>query len=127
MDATAILGFDPYAPAFRANPYAHYQRLDALQRTPVGLWLITSHEICTSVLRDQRFGHRPDNGEVRRGQSRNRSFLTLDPPDHTRLRRLVSRAFTPRLVERLRPRVTEVVDELLADAKGDLDLIGTLA
>jgi unspecific monooxygenase len=127
VDAAAILGFDPYAPAFRANPYAHYRRLGALERTPAGLWVTTSHEICTSLLRDPRYGHRPDDGEMRRGQSRNRSFLMLDPPDHTRLRRLVSRAFTPRLIERLRPRIAQVVDELLANAGGDLDLIETLA
>jgi unspecific monooxygenase len=51
----------------------------------------------------------------------------MDPPDHTRLRRLVSKAFTARLIERLRPRIEQVVQELLADASGEVDLIRALA
>ncbi len=59
----------------------------------------------------------------------NRSFLFLDPPDHTRLRRLVSKAFTARVVEGLAPRVEQVVDELLdaAASRGSLEVIGELA
>ncbi|HEX6472773.1 MAG TPA: cytochrome P450 [Streptosporangiaceae bacterium] len=120
--AAAILGFDPFAPAFHADPYAQYRRLRAagpLLRTPANLWVATSHALCGQVLRDPRFGHRP-GGEPDffrpAGQAEERrSFLSLDPPDHTRLRRLVSKAFTARLVERLKPRVCELVDELLAD------------
>ncbi|WP_433474886.1 cytochrome P450 [Spirillospora sp. CA-142024] len=130
--AAAILGFDPGDPAFRADPYAHYRTLAAggrsLTRTDVGLRVTTSYELSERVLRDPRFGHRPEGGEPWRGSvARNRSFLTMDPPDHTRLRRLVSKAFTPRLVERLRPRVEELVDELLEDVSGEVDLIATLA
>jgi cytochrome P450 len=58
-----------------------------------------------------------------------RPFLFLDPPDHTRLRGLVSKAFTPRTVEQLRPRVIDIVDELLGriEAKGSLEVIEDLA
>ncbi|MFC4912178.1 cytochrome P450 [Actinomadura gamaensis] len=131
--ARAILGFDPSDAAFRADPYAEYRRLaeaGTLTRTEVGLWVTASYRLCESVLRDQRFGHRPDgrDGAWRRSAGARRSFLTMDPPDHTRLRRLVGRAFTPRLVERLRPRVEELVDDLLAPAAhGPFDLIGELA
>ncbi|WP_329084870.1 cytochrome P450 [Actinomadura citrea] len=130
--ATAVLGFDPGDPAFRADPYAHYRTLGAggrsLHRTDVGLRVTASYELCERVLRDPRFGHRPSGGGVwREVQARHRSFLTMDPPDHTRLRRLVSKAFTPRLVERLRPRVEEVVDALLEPVSGEVDLIATLA
>ncbi|MEV4254236.1 cytochrome P450 [Spirillospora sp. NPDC049652] len=132
--ARAILGFDPSDPAFRSDPYAAYRRLaetGELTRTEAGLWVTTSYRLCESVLRDHRFGHRPDGADGaawRRSAGARRSFLTMDPPDHTRLRRLVGRAFTPRLVERLRPRVEELVDGLLADA-GDrpFDLIAGLA
>ncbi|WP_329518603.1 cytochrome P450 [Spirillospora sp. NBC_01491] len=131
VDAASVLGFDPFAPAFHADPYAQYRRLAAggpLCRTPAGLWVTTSHGLCERVLRDPRFGHRPESGGVWRGQAgRNRSFLTLDPPDHTRLRRLVSKAFTARLVRRLRPRIEELVDGLLAGISGETDLIGALA
>ena len=131
-EAAAVLGFDPGDPAFRADPYAHYRRLAAggrrLHRTEVGLRVTTSYDLCEQVLRDPRFGHRPEGGGLwRESRARNRSFLTLDPPDHTRLRRLVSKAFTPRLVERLRPRVEALVDELLDGVSGEVDLIATLA
>ncbi|GAA2134203.1 cytochrome P450 [Actinomadura napierensis] len=130
-DAAAILGFDPSDPAFHADPYAHYRGLAAggsLRQTAVGLWVSTSYELCEQALRDPRFGHRPEGGGLwREAPQRNRSFLTMDPPDHTRLRRLVSKAFTPRLVERLRPRVEALVDELLDGVSGEVDLISALA
>lgn len=132
VEAAAVLGFDPGDPAFRADPYPHYRRLaragSRLHRTDVGLRVTTSHELCERVLRDPRFGHRPEGGGLwRESRARNRSFLTMDPPDHTRLRRLVSKAFTPRLVERLRPRVEALVDELLDGVSGEVDLIAALA
>ncbi|WP_433329750.1 cytochrome P450 [Spirillospora sp. CA-294931] len=127
VDAAAILGFDPFAPAFRADPYAQYRQLGTLGRTPAGLWVTTSHRLCERVLRDPRFGHRPETGGIWGEEPRRRSFLLLDPPDHTRLRRLVSKAFTPRLVERLRPRVEELVDELLDGLTGRADVIASLA
>jgi cytochrome P450 len=131
VDVRGILGFDPYAPEFHADPYAHYRQVRAggpLVRTPGGLWLSASFEVCARILRDPGFGHGDDaiqgSGLPPR---RVRSFLVLDPPEHTRLRRLVSRAFTARLVERLRPRVEAVVADLLAGLRGDVDLIAALA
>ncbi|HYU14595.1 MAG TPA: cytochrome P450 [Candidatus Acidoferrum sp.] len=83
------------------------------------------------MLRDPRFGHRPGGeGGIFRTEGAagdRRSFLAHDPPDHTRLRRLVSKAFTARLVERLRPRISELVDSLLAAVPGETDLISALA
>jgi unspecific monooxygenase len=131
LNVRGILGFDPYAPEFHADPYAHYRELRAggpLQRTPGGIWLSSSFEVCAQIFRDPRFGH----GEATLGMAGRpprsvRSFLVLDPPEHTRLRRLVSRAFTARLIERLRPRVAAIVDDLLARADGEVDLISALA
>src|SRR5262245_21875340 len=111
FDAPAILGFDPFDPTFRADPYAHYRRLrahGALQRTQAGLWVTPSHEVCTRVLRDPRFGNGGSGASLSGGpgadgpESPRRAFLFLDPPDHTRLRGLVSKAFTARMIERLR-------------------------
>jgi cytochrome P450 len=133
-DVRGILGFDPFAPEFRTDPYAHYRKLRSggpLQRTPGGLWLSPSFEMCARILRDPRFGHGDhtlgEDAQTRRLPRRVRSFLVLDPPEHTRLRRLVSRAFTARLIERLRPRVAAIVDELLVPMHGDVDLISSLA
>jgi cytochrome P450 len=134
-DVRAILGFDPFAPEFHADPYAQYRSLregGALQRSPGGLWLSLSFAMCTRILRDPRFGHgggldAPLPGTSPRLSRPVRSFLILDPPEHTRLRRLVSRAFTARLVERLRPRVEALVDDLLARMNGEVDLVAALA
>jgi cytochrome P450 len=135
VDVRGILGFDPFAPEFHTDPYAHYRKLRTggpLQRTPGGLWLSPSFEVCSRILRDSRFGHGdgtdvPASATSARPPRRVRSFLVLDPPEHTRLRRLVSRAFTARLVERLRPRVESLVDDLLAGLHGEVDLIAALA
>jgi cytochrome P450 len=67
------------------------------------------------------------SAEDRARLERQRSFLFLDPPDHTRLRRLVSKAFTARTVERLVPVVEQITNELLDGAGDPLEVVGTLA
>jgi cytochrome P450 len=128
-DAVPVLGFDPFSPAYHADPYSAYKRLGCqpLQRTLAGLWVTTSYELCTEALRSSDFGHPPPERSWRAEVPQRRSFLILNPPDHTRLRRLVSKAFTPRLIERLRPRIEQLVDELLRDCAGEVDLIEALA
>jgi unspecific monooxygenase len=131
IDVLSVLGFDPFSPAYRDDPYAHYRRLadsgGPLQRTGAGLWVTASYDLCVQALRSPAFGH-PDDGAAWRSQTaRRRSFLILNPPDHTRLRRLVSKAFSARLIERLRPRITELVDGLLDGLTGEADLISALA
>ncbi|MFD0689922.1 cytochrome P450 [Actinomadura fibrosa] len=133
---TATLGFDPYDPDFLADPYRHYRRLaeaGPATRGEGGPLVVTSNRACAAVLRDPRFG-RGGDAAVMRDEDRTvnrsrRSFLVMDPPDHTRLRGLVGKAFTPRMVERLRPRVADLVDELLDAAmeKGEVDLVEALA
>jgi cytochrome P450 len=134
--------FDPFDPAFRVDPYPLYQRMreeNPIHPGPIGGLVLTRHADCLHVLRhpaassDERKGDlfraMEEAGEVDRELADNRPFLFLDPPDHTRLRRLVSKAFTPRRVERLRPRVQTLVDELL-DAvvpTGAIELIEDLA
>jgi cytochrome P450 len=129
--------FNPMAPEFLADPYPTYHRLraeDPVHWSPLGFWVLTRYDDVVAVLRDQRFAKEAMIAAVaaRFGIAPNTiglSMLDRDPPDHTRLRGLVSKAFTPRVVERLRPRIQEIVDGLLArvEGKGGMDLIEEFA
>lgn len=117
----------------RENPYALYDRLrrrGTISPTLLGNWVTTSHRLCDAVLRDRRFGVRPDDSPS--GGSTDdfdMSFLNMNPPDHTRLRRLVQPAFSPKQLATYRPRVERTVGELLdrAEAAGRFDLVSALA
>jgi cytochrome P450 len=128
MSKVAPVTFNPFDPSFRIDPYAAYERLrsvDPIHRSPMGALVLSRYVDCVAVLKDRRWssdfrnadrlGFDPDLDVL--GDAR--PFLFLDPPDHTRLRRLVSSAFTPRVVEGLRPRVQELVDDLLDDVAGN--------
>ncbi|HEX2568254.1 MAG TPA: cytochrome P450 [Polyangia bacterium] len=135
-------------PEFLANPYPFYDRLRNLSpvlRAPgpleIGAWLVTSHSACSSVLRSKHFGKEgqkvlpPEKLALIPQESmelverRRNNMLFRDPPDHTRLRGLVSQAFTPRTIEGLRPHIGEIAEHLLAQAKarGQMDLISDFA
>ncbi len=116
-------------PEGQADPYPLYARMreeSVVSRSAMGPYVVNGYDICQSVLRDPRLGRGVDIedpnvgifGDMggRRGEFMDMSqhnMLLADPPDHTRLRRLVSRSFTPRQVERLRPAIHALVDELL--------------
>ena len=136
---------DPVArlmrPEVKADPYPLYTdlRRRGLVRSPLGAWATASHPAVLSVLRDRRFSSSPVHdpryrpraypaGDPRAELSDD-SLLTLDPPDHTRLRRLVSGAFTPKAIAGLEPWIRDVTSRLLsqADAAAGFDLIDTLA
>src|SRR5262252_4253690 len=133
-----VKSFNPMDPAFVADPYPTYHRLraeDPVHQSPLGFWVLTRYEDVSAVLRDPRFIKEPlaalvaarFGAEVPRGIGL--SMLDRDPPDHTRLRSLVSKAFTPRVVEGLRPRIQQIVDGLIARAQaaGSMDLIEEFA
>jgi cytochrome P450 PksS len=131
------------SPAFKKNPYSYYARLRA--EAPVSCvtlptrevaWLITRYEDAAQVLKDERFVKNSANALTpaqaaqqpwfrKLFQPLKRNMLDLDPPDHTRLRALVQRAFTPRLIEQMRDRVQKLTDELLdqVQVRGGMDLI----
>jgi cytochrome P450 len=149
--------FDYFSPSFRANPYAAYARLR--EQAPVcwgmgfepgmpGVWHIARYADIQRILKDQRFTHqhaRETTTGVASGavagaatasdeallfrELSGLSLLFIDPPAHTRLRALVSKAFTPRMVESVRPRAQALADELLdaAASAGTLDVIGGYA
>ncbi|MBL7258172.1 cytochrome P450 family protein [Paractinoplanes lichenicola] len=121
-------------PAFHANPhpsYAAWRRDGPIRRVRLAsgtvAWLITRYDDARRALADPRFAKRasdirhPSNA-IDRALSNH--MLAVDPPDHTRLRRLVSAAFTARRIEALRPRISDITHELLdkfpADAPFDL-------
>jgi cytochrome P450 len=133
-------GYDPTAPdADRYDdPFPHLARMRRdwpVNETPAGLWRFFRYADCVRVLRELPCGVRRADGSATgmamggAGPSGGQFMLQQDPPNHTRLRKLVSKAFTPRAVERWRPRVREIVAELLAPAldAGRFDLVAGLA
>lgn len=125
-------------PTFKANPYPFYARLRAeapvcptiLLRQPT--WLVTRYTDVFAVLKDERFvkDWYPRTRWVHRfAGAITRHMLNQDGPDHTRLRTLVHKAFTPHLIEQLRSRVQRVCDELLEEfeARGHRELMGGYA
>lgn len=136
--------FNPFDPAFRADPYPFY---DVLRETAPAYWtpfdtlVLSRYDDVARTLRSndfsrdiERTANLPTNAaqearRARRNDSAAKTILNLDPPDHTRLRRLVSQAFTPSAIEQLRPRVQQLVDDVLDRAadSGTLELIDELA
>jgi cytochrome P450 len=127
----------PLLVQFRENPYPLYQYL--LGNAPVqwndvlGAWTLARYADVIASLTDARFSAdrtKQDARELGQPYQIPKSMLVSDPPDHTRLRALVSKAFTPRMIEQLRPRIIAIVGELLermAERGGALDLISDFA
>jgi pimeloyl-[acyl-carrier protein] synthase len=133
----AEVQFNPIDPEFVADPYPVYHRLraeDPVHHSPLGFWVLTRYEDVVASLRDPRLAKEAIATFVaeRLGITPvgiGLSMLDRDPPDHTRLRGLVSKAFTPRVVEVLRPHIQQIVDGLLdqAEGRGEMDLIEDFA
>jgi cytochrome P450 len=114
----------------RENPYAIYDRMRAggpLVRTRLGNWATTSHPICNQVLRERRLGVRPLDARAAADDEFEMSFLSMNPPDHTRLRRLAQPAFSPKAVATYRDRIEGTVHDLLDRAGNEFDLVAALA
>ncbi|WP_236794621.1 cytochrome P450 [Amycolatopsis sp. GM8] len=129
---TAFAGFDL---EYRADPYPQYRALreaTPLYQLPGGVSLVTRYEDCAAALSETKWGRADANGfnpfapEL---SHEHLPFLFLDPPDHTRLRGLVSKAFTPRMIAGLRPLIESTVDELLTEllAADEADLVESFA
>jgi cytochrome P450 len=140
--AAAAPLFNPLSPEFIRNPYPHYDQLrqfDPVHITAHGMYLVSRHADVSGVLRDKRFGKDFVERSTRRYgpkimeepvfRSMSHWMLQQDPPDHTRLRGLVVKAFTARRVEDMRPRIQEVVDQTLDRVipQGQMDLIEDFA
>lgn len=134
-------------PAIQANPYPFYRVLrddHPVLRGPLGAWLVSRYEDCEFLLRDRRMGKDFANSTFFQqimGEAGAepppflglgldnwdaKLFMLTDPPEHTRLRGLVSQAFTPAMITALRPAVTAIVDELLGELPERFDLMERL-
>jgi len=140
---------NPFEPGYFDDPYAQYalvREADPVHLSPIGMVMLFRYDDVHRVLRDPSLSVEERNArpvantidedlqamfEERRAGGEPRSMLNLDPPDHHRLRRLVSKVFTPRTVEELHPRVQELVDghldDVAARGTGEMDLIADLA
>jgi cytochrome P450 len=138
--------FDPFAPGFTDDPYPQYGAMRAqapVYQHPFGFWLLTSYDDVSWLLRAAGLSVEDRNVAADSPLRRSReevygdgtpragalSMLDRDPPDHTRLRKLVSKAFTPRSIQALRPRISELVDGMLhaMAQQGRTDLVDALA
>jgi cytochrome P450 len=151
MESSTVtkLLFNPFDPAFRADPYPFYDELrrdEPVHISAIGSIVLSRYDDVVATLRSNDYSRDIeenatdpiDPGQLLRRQRRRqrlrdgtvaKTILNLDPPDHTRLRRLVSLAFTPTAIERLRPRIQMIVDEVLdrAAARGEMELVDELA
>jgi cytochrome P450 len=142
--------FNPFEPGFSDDPYPHYARLratDPVHQHPLGFWILGQYDDVTALLRskhsveDRHAGPSPlrDLQEAAMAEHAGEvdalapSMLDRDPPDHTRLRKLVLKAFTKRSIDALEPRVEALVDEALdrieqrIRTEGSADLVTELA
>jgi len=142
----AELGYDPWDAGFIADPYPALARLR--DEAPVAWdertkqWLVSRHADVNALLRDRRLGRSylhvasheqwgrtpPPTEQAPFWDLLAAQMIDMEPPDHTRLRRLVTKAFTPRTVEMLRPRIADIVGIVIDHARGlgEFDLIADL-
>lgn len=132
IDPTSARDLERYADPFPS--IHHLRRVAPVNETPIGLWRLSRHEDCVRLLRGVHCGVRHLDGSYPRrreegGAGPSEFMLQQDPPKHTRLRKLVSKAFTPRAAEGWRPRAQAIADDLITRAleRGRIDVIADLA
>lgn len=135
----SVVAFDVFSAEVRSDPYAAYDELrakDPAHRGPVGGTYLSRHTDVVAALRDPRLASSRPGGPPPEGASLSvpiavfsRTMLSTDPPDHTRIRGLVARVFTPRMAERMRAFASDFVDAAIAPAlDGDeIDIVETVA
>ncbi|MDQ4010000.1 MAG: cytochrome P450 [Actinomycetota bacterium] len=125
--------FNPLAEGFAEDPYPHYEELRAVAPVyehPLGTWILSQYDDVCALLRSQQsVDERHLAPDHRTHHMTGQSMAQKDPPDHTRLRRLVSKAFTPRTIAAMEPRAVALVDEALdrIDNAEKADLVAELA
>ncbi len=138
--------FNPFSAEFRANPYPTYDRLrveDPIHWSFLKAWVVTRHRDVKQILGDRRF--RADDLPERLNQKKlylqegedfnllkqtiSKWLFFVEPPHHTRLREIITKAFSISTIEQMRPQVTEIVNELINDVReaGTMDIITDMA
>src|SRR3954464_195736 len=143
-DLDAILASIFLTAEGKADPYPGYatvRETTALHQSSFGLKVATRYDDCQAILRDNRFGkgdidldpsifgltREEFDARSPRSSDFNGSMLAMDPPDHTRLRSLVAKAFTPKTVKELEPKIQRLTDGFLAPLDGEVDVMSALA
>ncbi len=128
------MDFNPFDPAFRADPYPIYAQLregGPVQQSAMNFWPVSRYDDVSFVLKNHALfsSSAMGVGAVGGQSDGTRSIISSDPPDHTQLRGLVNRAFTPRMVAEMEPRIREITRELLARVAptGRMDVVDDLA
>jgi len=130
-----------YGRLFSSNPYPLYKFLRTrypLLRTPIGFWIATRYDNCLDILRDKRFiafdlnaldAFPPDDGLKSMREALQHAIVFRNPPDHTRLRKLMTTFFSPAVVDGLQSRIQNIADHLLdaVQDRGTMDLIRDVA
>lgn len=130
--------FNPFSAEFKADPYAAYAELrrdQPVARTePLGFYAVSRYDDVSFVLKNPQLFSSAAMGAAAmlgggQGMMRSATVINSDPPDHTRLRNLVNRAFTPRMIAEMEPRIRELTAELLdrVGSSGEMDLTRDLA
>ncbi len=137
--------FNPQDKDFIQNPYPTYERLQAespiFWHEDMGMWVVASYVDVMGILRDKRFGRSIDHviSPEARGATppsteyapfyklSDNSMFDKEPPEHTRLKSLVHKAFTPRRVENLRASIQQITNDLLDRVDGEMDLLDDFA
>jgi cytochrome P450 len=146
MTEQTAVAYNPFEPGFAENPYPHYRAMrehEPVHQSPFGIWVLFQYDDVLRFLRDPSLSVEDANakptvldqladdalGSDRDREQGSRAMLNRDLPDHTRLRKLVSKTFTPRRIENLRPRVQELVDDSLdrAAEAGQMELMSDYA
>jgi cytochrome P450 len=144
IDQDALLLEILMTPEGKADPYPRYEAIrerSAVFESSLGALVVSRYEDCNWVLREPKLGRGPQGNPweqygLTEAEWRERfprrtgdttTLLLMDPPDHTRLRKLVVKAFTARNVEKMRPDVARLTDDLIADFDGEVDVMSALA
>jgi cytochrome P450 len=144
MTDTQPLFFNPLQDGYAANPWPHFAELrehEPVHHSILANWFLFQYDDVSALLRDPTLSVDDDNVTVHNeermaiveaafgDEERSTSMLGKDAPDHTRLRRLVSKAFTPSAIAALRPVIDDLVEKTLdtMDERGTADVVGELA